>query len=174
MRRTLTLCRSGLTAAAALVLLTACGGDSGGGGSASSAPAETSSSAPEEADAPAADSEFCTQAQALVTTLESAFSDQSDPTSLTQQFQQTADAMRGIEAPDEIAGDWTTLADGLEQYAQAFAELDINDPASASEFQQRTAPLEADLTTAGTNVENYLTTECGIETEPTEGATPTS
>ena len=174
MRRTLTLCRSGLIAAAALVLLTACSGDSGGNDAASSASQETSSSAPETSAAPEADSEFCTQAQALVTTLEAAFTNQSDPTSLTEQFQQTAAAMRGIEPPQEIADDWTTLAEGLDQYAAAFAQLDVDDPASASTFQQQTAPLQAELTTAGTNVENYLTNQCGIDTGPTESATPTS
>ncbi len=66
MRRTLSVCRSGLAAAAAVVLLTACGG-SDGDDSASESSATTSSSASEttENSAPQADSEFCTEAAAI-------------------------------------------------------------------------------------------------------------
>src|SRR3954463_10249842 len=107
MRRTLTRCRGGLTVAAAFVVLTAC--SSGGSGSSNSA-ASTSSAAPSssaENTAPQADSQFCTQAQALTASLDKAFNEGStDPASVAQQFKQTADALRTLDPPAEIADDW--------------------------------------------------------------------
>jgi hypothetical protein len=175
MRRTLIACRAGLTAAAAFALLTACGGGSGkSNDAASSSTSETTSSSAANS-APSADSEFCTQAQALVQALESAFAEEaSDPQSVAAQFQQTADAMRTLDPPAEISDDWETLAGGLEQFAQAFAQFDPNDPAKASAFEQQTTQLQGQLTAAGANVEKYLTEQCGIDTETTESATPTS
>jgi|tagenome__1003787_1003787.scaffolds.fasta_scaffold19360871_1 hypothetical protein len=175
MRRTLTACRVGLTAAAAFVLLTACGGGSGNNNdAASSSTSETTSSSADNS-APQANSEFCTQAQALIQALESAFSEETaDPGSVAQQFQQTADAMRTLDPPAEISDDWETLAGGLEQFAKAFADFDPTDPAKASAFEQQTQQLQGQLTASGANVEKYLTEQCGIDTENTESATPTS
>ena len=174
MRRTLIVCRAGLTAAAAFALLTACGGGSGDNKAASTSASETTSSSAENS-APQADSEFCTQAQALIEALQSAFAEEtSDPASVAQQFSQTADAMRTLDPPAEISDDWETLAGGLDQFAKAFADFDPNDPAKASEFEQQTTQLQGQLTTAGANVEKYLTEQCGIDTDNTESATPTS
>ena len=155
--------------------LTACGGNSGNSNDAASSSSSETTSSSAESSAPAADSEFCTQAQALVQALESAFSDEStDPQSVAQQFQQTADAMRTLDPPSEISGDWETLAGGLEQFADAFSQFDPNDPAKASAFEQQTGQLQGQLTTAGANVEKYLNEQCGIDTDSTESATPTS
>jgi hypothetical protein len=174
MRRTLTACRAGLAAGAAFVLLTACGGGTDTDKDAASSPTtETTTSSQAGNDAPEADSEFCTQAQALTTTLESAFGEESsDPGSVAQQFQQIASAMRTLDPPPEISDDWETLANGLDQFAAAFAQFNPNDPASASSFAQQSQELEGQLTTAGANVEKYLTEQCGIDTG--ESATPTS
>ena len=157
--------------------LTACGGGSDADNdAASSSSTETTTSSSAENTAPEADSEFCTQAQALTTTLETAFSEEaSDPTSVAQQFQQVASAMRALDPPAEISDDWETLASGLDQLAAAFAQFNPNDPASASSFAQQSQQLQTELTAAGASVEQYLTQECGIDTgETTEGATPTS
>jgi hypothetical protein len=82
--------------------------------------------------------------------------------------------VRTIDPPSEIETDWNALADGIEQFAQAFAEVDVNDPASATELQQRTGKIIGGLSTSATNVEDYLASECGIETDSTETAAPTS
>ena len=67
MRRTLSLCRSGLAAAAAVVLLTACGGSDEDTNASDSTSSSSSSSASEttENTAPQADSAFCTEAAAI-------------------------------------------------------------------------------------------------------------
>jgi hypothetical protein len=161
-------CRAAAAAAAA-VLLSACGGgdeDSAApsSSSASSTAAETSESAA-GSEAPQGESEFCTQSQALLDDLGSAFSDQSDPTSVETAFSQAAEGFRSVEPPAEIEQDWTTLADGLDEYAAAFAELDQSDPESVSAFQQRTTSLQGELTGAATSVETYLNEECGIDTD---------
>jgi hypothetical protein len=179
MRAPLTLLSRGLAASAAAVLLTACGGDeapedSDASPSESSAPATSPESEP-EGEAPAADSEFCTESQELLNGLGAAFTEQTDPASVEGAFQEAADGFRSVEPPAEIEDDWATLADGLEEYAAAFADLDESDPESVTEFQQRTTALQGDLTAAATGVESYLNEQCGIDTdqEPTESA-PTS
>ena len=170
MRPTLSLAARA-AAVAAVGIMTACGGDEGSDASpSSSASSSAPSSAPSsaaptsEAEAPQANSEFCTQSRELLDSLGSAFSDQ-DPASVETAFQQAAEGFRSVEPPAEIAGDWTTLGDGLEQYAAAFAELDQNDPESVTAFQQRTSSLQGELTGSATKVETYLNEECGIDTD---------
>ena len=169
MRSPAPLLRSALAGAVAVVLLTACGGsgdEEPAAASSTPAPA-TSSPAPSSATAapdPAAE-EFCAESQALLDDLGSAFSDQSDPTSVETAFSQAAEGFRSVEPPAEIEQDWTTLADGLDEYAAAFAELDQSDPESVSAFQQRTTSLQGELTGAATSVETYLNEECGIDTD---------
>ena len=171
MRRTFTACRSGISVAAAVVLLTACGG-SDDSSSESAASTTATSSASESGDA--SGSEFCTQAADALSQIEPAFTGQgNDPAALAPALQQAADRVRSIDPPSEIATDWSALADGIEQFAQAFAEVDVNDPASASALQQRTAEIVGSLSTSATSVQTYLSNECGLET-PTDPAAPTS
>ena len=170
MRRTLTVCRSGLSVAAAVLLLTACGGS--GDDTESSATSESNSSA--SASGSAADSEFCSEAARALSEVEPAFTSQGgDPAALAPALQDAADKVRAIDPPGEIASDWTALADGIEQFAQAFGEVDVNDPASASALQQRTSEIIGKLSTSATNVQTYLAEKCGLET-PSESAAPTS
>ena len=169
MRRTLTACRTGI-AAAAVVLLAACGSD--GDGSSSSQASETSTeaagtSAPEE-------SEFCMEASTIQQRVDSTLTDQSDPTALPQTLEAAAEEIRAIEPPDEIAADWEALAGGIEQIADALGSLDFSDPNALATFQEEIGQLQADLGSASTNVQNYLSEECGIDMEPTESASPSS
>lgn len=161
MRRTLSACRTGLSVAAAVVLLSACGGSDEGGSAAGSS--ETESSAPESS-AGSADSQFCTDAAEIQERVGSTLSDQSDPTALPQALQDAAAEIRAVEPPPEIAADWASLADGVEQIATAFGSIDFNDPNALATFQEQVGQLEAQLGTASTNVETYLRDECGIDT----------
>jgi hypothetical protein len=178
MRRTLTLAVRAAAVAAAAVLLSACSGDDGGSASspsssATSSAAETSEPAA-ESEAPQGDSEFCTQSQDLLDELGAAFTEQSDPASVETAFQQAAEGFRSVEPPSDIEQDWTTLGDGLEEYAAAFSELDQSDPESVTAFQERTSALQGELTGAATNVETYLNEECGIDTEAEPSAAGSS
>lgn len=174
MRRPLTVCRGGLSLAAAVVLLTACGG-SDDEDSASSGSSASSSSAAETTAAEPADSEFCSQAAAAFEQVEPAFTGGGDdPAALATALQQAADDVRAIEPPSELESDWAALADGIEQFSQAFASVDVNDPASTAELQERSTEIIGQLTTSATSVQTYLATECGLEVDSTEPAAPTS
>ena len=169
MRPILTLAPRAAAVAAAAVLLSACSGaeeetEAAPSSSESSEATEPSEPA-SESEAPQAGSEFCTESQELLDGLGAAFSDQSDPASVEAAFQQAAAGFRSVEPPGEIEQDWTTLGDGLEEYATAFSDLDQSDPESVTAFQQRTTSLQGELTGAATNVETYLNEECGIDTD---------
>jgi hypothetical protein len=170
MRRTLSTCRSGLSVAAALVLLTACGGSDEGGSDAAS-PSETGSATSEDP-ADSANSQFCTDAASIQERVSSTLNDQTNPAALPQALQQAATEIREVEPPAEISADWTALANGVEQIATAFGEIDFNDPNALATFQQQVGQLQGELSSASTNVENYLREECGIEA--TESAAPSS
>ena len=178
MRRSLTVCRSGLSLAAAVVLLTACGGsddeDSASSESSATSSSASTSSAAEDTAEPA-NSEFCTEAAAAFEQVEPAFTGGGDdPAALATALQQAADDVREIEPPSELESDWAALADGIEQFSQAFADVDVTDPASAAELQERSTAIIGQLTTSATNVQTYLATECGLDVDSTEPAAPTS
>jgi hypothetical protein len=171
MPRPLLVCRHGLTLAAAVVLLSACGG-SGDDEQAAATSATSSSAARSSADA--AGSEFCTEAARALGSVAPAFSGQGeDPAALAPALRDAANQVRAIEPPGEIAPDWTALADGIEEFAQAFAEVDAADPASESALQQRAGEIIGRLSTSATTVQTYLSEECGLQTPP-QPAAPTS
>jgi hypothetical protein len=169
MRRAVPAHRVGLSVAAAVVLLTACGG-SGNDHSASSS-STTSSSA--STTAAAAGSEFCTQAAAIESSVGSAVTDSSDPASVKQALQTAVAKIRAIHPPSEIASDWSALADGVEQLATAFANVNVSDQAAVASFEQTASNLEKQLSGASANVEKYLSDKCGL-TIPSQSAAPTS
>jgi hypothetical protein len=169
MRRAHPVHRVGLSLAAALVLLTACGG-SGKDDNASSAKASSSAS---ETTAKAAGSEFCTQATAVESSVGSAVTDSSDPASIQQALQTAVSKIRAIHAPSEISSDWTALADGVEQLATAFGNVNFKDPNAVASFQATASNLEQQLSGASANVEKYLSDKCGL-TIPSQSAAPTS
>jgi hypothetical protein len=178
MRRTLTTFSTGLAGAAAFVLLTACGGGSDSSAASSSTASSstagtTSSSAAESSSGgDAGSSEFCQQAAQLQNELQSA-PDISNPEAAVPAIQQLADAVRRLDPPQEIASDWTKVADAMEQLAQILGTTDVNDPQQAAAAQQELADLQTNLTPAITNVGNYLSSECGLTTGAVD-PTPTS
>ena len=170
MRRTLTVCRSGISVAAAVVLLTACGGSDKKDSASSSSTAASSAS---ESSADAAGSEFCTQAAAIESNVTSAVADQADPSSIPQALQAAAAQIRAIDPPSDIASDWNALAGGVEQLATAFAAVDLNDENAVATFEQQASQLESQLSGPSANVEKYLSDKCGIQTS-TDSSAPTS
>jgi hypothetical protein len=172
MRRTLTVCRHGLSVAAAVVLLSACGGS---GDDASAASSSSAPSSAAETSAEATGSEFCTQAGAALSKVAPALTAApgTDPTTLAPALQEAADDVRAIDPPSEIAADWSAIADGIEQFAQAYAQVNVNDPASATALQQRAGEIIGTLSTSATNVQTYLAQQCNLQA-PTATAAPTS
>jgi hypothetical protein len=169
MRRARSAHRVGMSVAAALVLLAACSG-SGKDNNASSTKASSSVS---ETTAKAAGSEFCTQAAAVESSVGSAVTDSSDPASIRQALQTAVSKIRAIHAPSEISSDWTALADGVEQLATAFGNVNFKDPNAVASFQATANNLEQQLSGASANVEKYLSDKCGL-TIPSQSAAPTS
>jgi hypothetical protein len=155
-RPTASLCRAGVAGAAAVVLLTACGGD--GGASATNSPEATSTVAERSATPGAAT--FCAQAAGIDQRVDSALSDlEGNGPSVTDTFRSIATELRGIDAPDAISSDWAAMAAGLDRMADAFAGIDDLTDLDSIESLDR---AEGDLTTASSNVDTYLSDECGL------------
>jgi len=172
MRSSLTVCRTGLSAAAAFVLLTACGGGDSKGSSAS-AESTTPSSAAEKTTAAAAGSDFCKQAAAVQERVGATFTGSSDPATLPAVLKEAAGQIRAIDPPAKLASDWKSFADGIEQIASA-AKIDFNDQAAVATFQQKAGALQQQYGPAFTNVDNYLRDQCGFTDAPTQTSAPTS
>jgi hypothetical protein len=148
--RSLTVGRAGVAGAAAAVLLVACGGDGG---------SSTDSGNSAAADAGATDTaEFCDQAGDIDSRVDDVLSDLGGGSSVPEAIHEAADELRAVEAPEAITTEWTALVDGLDQIADALADLDLTDGDSVAALEE----IEGRLTTASTNVENYLQEECGI------------
>jgi hypothetical protein len=157
-RRTVIACRAQLAGAAAVVLLAACGG----GGSEADSSATGSAAQPDagETTGGSGEADFCTQAAGIDERVDEALADlEGNDPSVAEAFRQIAEELRAIEAPDEIAADWSALAGGLDRLSESFADFDVTDPESLAAMEK----AEGDLSRASSNVENYLRDECGIE-----------
>jgi hypothetical protein len=170
MRRILPACRTGI-AVAAVVVLAGCGSDDD---DSSSSQASATTVEATESGAPEEDSEFCVQASTIQQRVDSTLAGQSAPDALPRTLEAAAEEIRAIDPPDEIADDWAALAGGVDQIADALGSLDFNDPDALATFQEQIGRLQADLGTASTNVQSYLSEQCGIDLEPSESASPTS
>jgi hypothetical protein len=169
-RRTLSLSRAGVAGAAAVILLAACGGDGGESATDSPATASAAESSAAETTATSGAEDFCTQAAGIDERVDSALSDLGgDEPSVPEAFRRAAEEVRAIDAPGEIATDWEALAGGLDRIGDALSNIDITDPESLATLED----VEGDLSTASTNVENYLRDECGIDTPESAAPTPT-
>ena len=159
-----------LPAAAALVLLTGC---SGSADEQEALPAEETAAETTPSTEVPADSEFCTEAAGIQERISSSADAAGDPTRLPQIFRETAQEIRAVEPPAEIAADWNALADGVQQFATTLEGVDFTDPNALATLEQSLAPLEQDLNDASANVQGYLSQECGLG-GPTEEAAPSS
>ena len=176
MRAPALLLTAGLSAA---LLLTGCGGsDEGSSAAASSGSSSSSSAAPSSSGSPAAGSTtppsatsaeaaaFCSEAVALEQSVNATVGTASnDPTQLAPALQRLADQYAGVQAPAEIAGDWTALVDGVQQLATAAQGIDFTDPTAAQQLQAAAGGLQEQLSTATTNVSTYAAANCP-ETTP--------
>jgi hypothetical protein len=173
MRRTLTLCRTALAGAAVAVLLTACGGGSNDDSASTSSAKSTTSSSASSSSAAAADTEFCQQAATLDQDL-GGLTNTTDPPQLAPALQVSSTRLHQLTPPAEIEADWNSLVSAIDQLAQAAAQTDFTNQEQAPAFAQTAAQLESQLGAAATNVETYLSTQCGLDTAGTGTASPTS
>ena len=154
--RTLTVCRAGVAGAAAVVLLAGCGGGGGDGGDSGSSTDNAASSAADTS--AAASGDFCDKAGNIDQRVDDVLSQLDEGSSVDEAINAAVDELRAIEAPAAISADWSALSDGLEQLADALADLDLTEADSVAALDD----IQSRLTTASTNVENYLHDECGI------------
>src|SRR3954469_19184334 len=174
MRRTLTLCRTGLAGVAAVVLLTACNGGSSNDSSASSASEATSSSATSATATSASTSAapdpeaaaFCQQVVQVFGQLQSA-AGTTDPTQSAQLIQQVVAAFDQVTPPAVIQADWATLGDALRQLASTAPSLDLSPPEGQQQLQQAEQQLTTQVSGAQGNVSQYVATNCTGQTTPT-------
>ena len=155
--------------AAALVVLSGCG-SSGDDRSSDAGPAP--SSAAEDTGGQAAESEFCTAATALQEQVVTTLGERPDPSAVRTALQQTAAGFRAVEPPQEIAADWNTLGDGVEQIATALASTDVEDPAGRAALEEQVGQLQAQVGPASAAVGAYLRDECGIDDGGSDPAAP--
>ncbi|WP_448626607.1 hypothetical protein [Geodermatophilus sp. URMC 64] len=170
MRRTLTLCRTGLAGVAAVVLLTACsGGDSDDSAASSSASETTTSSSATSSSATDPEAAaFCQQVTEVFGQLQSA---SSDPAQAGAVLQQVVDAVDQVDAPTAIEQDWAALGDALRQLQATAATLDLSTPEGQAQFEQAEQQITAQVSEAQSNVSSYVVSNCA--SLPTSAA-PTS
>ena len=170
MRPTVPVRRPAAVLVAALVVLFGCGSsDDAAPTPAGSGPTSLSAS---PGTAGRADSEFCTAATALQEQLVTTLGSRPDPATVRTALQQAATGFRAVEPPPEIAAEWNTLGDGVEQTAAALASTDVADPGGRAAFQEQLGQLQAQVGTASADVGAYLRDECGLDAGGSGPATP--
>jgi hypothetical protein len=174
MSRTLMLCRLGLAGAATVAVLTACGGSGGSTNAASSTSVArtTSSSAATTAATVAAGGggAFCDQARAFASQVASSVGGLTQKNG-SQALQTLVAQLQSMSPPAEIAADWRTALGDLTTLAQALANGVPTDAQGQAALEQKVAPAEQELTTAGDHIDQYLQTKCGINVGDTASAT---
>jgi hypothetical protein len=159
---------------AVIVLMLAGCGDGGDDPGASATEADAQTSAPavepsEETPTEAADDDgFCAEVEGIRDRLENLDSlpDAADPDAAIETIEESADALRSVDPPAEIADDWSTLTEAFGGVATALRDLDTSDPEAlaqqledlADEMEQQSTAIDE----AGTRIDQYLSDECGI------------
>ncbi|WP_100501889.1 hypothetical protein [Geodermatophilus chilensis] len=172
MRSSALLLRSALAGAAAVVLLTACGGsgdDEPAAASSTSAPA-SSSSAPADGTAapdPAAQ-EFCGQITSAFIELQGSLAAAS-PEEVAGRLPETVARLEQVQAPAEIAGDWTALLDGLRRLSDTAGTLDLATPEGRRAYADASDQTGQELGPAQTALTDYVGANCDLTS-----ASPTS
>lgn len=143
-------------ACAGVLAASACGG----GGNDEEAAAESDKAATEEPSDAAATAEktgattFCAGARSLYDELTSSAAG-AEPTS--PEVQDVFAKAKALEAPTEIAADWTTILDTLIEPVVT-GQIDVDDPAGAQALAERAGQVGEALQRTGA----YFDTECGF------------
>jgi hypothetical protein len=119
---------------------------------------------------------FCDRAEAFdeeFRELESQFESDEMPT--PEAFERAADSIEELAegAPDEIEDDLRTMVEGIREVAGVLGDVDLSDPAALTdpalqELAPRMEELGEEMDTAGSNIEDYLQSECGLTFEDEE------
>ena len=171
MRSPAPLLRSALAGAVAVVLLTACGGsgDEPAAAPSTSAPA-ASSSAPSSGTAapdPAAE-EFCGQMTSAFAEVQGSLA-AATPQDVAARLPEAVARLEQVQAPADIAGDWTALLDGLRRLSDTAGTLDLGTPEGQQAYADASTQIGQELRPAETALTDYVAANC----TPTSAA-PTS
>lgn len=158
--------RAGAAAALMVVMLAGCGGGGDDDPAAeTSAPTAVST---EDTSTDAASGDFCAEVEDIKSQLENLNSlpDMSDPAEAVQTLEEAVDALRSVDPPAEIAEDWATVTDAFQSVVTGLRDLDVSDPEALTrqledlvdQMEQQSAAIDE----AGTNIDQYLSEECGI------------
>ena len=152
---------------AALPLLPGCS-DSDAGSVAVSDPAEAE---PDEIAADA-DPEFCADLADLEETMEQLASDMQnsgvadDAQAIADLFDNAADELDAVTPPDDMETDWELAIEGLRAFADAYRQVDVDDPDSFDEFQKELDAMEDEGEEAQAAIDRisaYAEESCGID-----------
>jgi hypothetical protein len=171
MRSPAPLLRSALAGAVAVVLLTACGGsgDAPAAAPSTSAPA-ASSSAPSSGTAapdPAAE-EFCGQMTSAFAEVQGSLA-AATPQDVAARLPEAVARLEQVQAPADIAGDWTALLDGLRRLSDTAGTLDLGTPEGQQAYADASTRIGQELRPAETALTDYVAANCGLTS-----ASPTS
>ena len=173
MRSPAPLLRSALAGAVAVVLLTACSGsgdDEPAAAPSASAPAAASSSAPSSGTAapdPAAE-EFCGQMTSAFTEVQGSLA-AATPQEVAARLPEAVTRLEQVQAPADIAGDWTALLDGLRRLSDTAGTLDLGTPEGQQAYADASTRIGQELRPAETALTDYVAANCGLTS-----ASPTS
>ena len=163
--------RAGVGVALGVLVLAGCAGEDDGASADSGQESGQVDESPgsDTATEPGSDTEgFCADLEAAEERFDAALEEPTldDPQAAAESLAEAVDVMRGVEAPSEIAADWAVMVEFLDTMATATGELDINDPTALAEQVEELGRLlddeSGELEAAGTNIDNFLSEECGI------------
>jgi hypothetical protein len=157
--------RTGAAAALMVVMLAGCGGGDDDPAAEPSAPTAVPT---EDTSTDAANGDFCAEVEDIRSQLENVDSlpEMTDPAEAAQTIEESVDALRSVDPPAEIAEDWATVTDAFQSVVTGLRDLDVSDPeALAQQLEDLVDQMEqqsAAIDEAGTNIDQYLSEECGI------------
>jgi hypothetical protein len=177
MRAPTTVLTAGLSATAAVVLLAACGSSADGSGAVAGAVAASSAGSSSTAPGSSAGSTpsgdtatWCGQAVALSSELQQTLTAAaSDPTRVAPVLQQAAAKYADVQAPADIAPDWSLVVGAVQTLATAARTIDFTASDAGDRLAASISGQQDALNTATGNVESYAQAHC-----PGASATPTS
>ena len=157
--------RTGAAAALMVVMLAGCEGGDDDPAAETSAPTAVPT---EDTPTDAANGDFCAEVEDIRSQLENVDSlpEMTDPAEAAQTIEESVDALRSVDPPAEIAEDWATVTDAFQSVVTGLRDLDVSDPEAlaqqledlAGQMDQQSAAIDE----AGTNIDQYLSEECGI------------
>ena len=105
--------------------------------------------------------EFCAQNDALDNSSPLDDVDFDDSEAVNKAADEMISQIKSIDAPDEIADDWDTVTDAMEDYLAATKNAALNPETAADDMQAASDLLNSEeVNTAGDNVEAFTKENC--------------